>query len=184
MRDRRTTAWVLALALPLLVAGCGDDGGPPPAAPTPTEALWNPCDALDAREVADRFGGAVTEEDGTATSPECRFTPRGKGDPVVDANYQLFSEGLDSVFEGMGRPHGATISSPWVPGADDTRLVVATDDNLYVSGFVQNGDLIQTVDAVDPRPYDRKRLERAVTWALGQLSDLARDAGVSRPRGH
>jgi hypothetical protein len=181
MRDRRTGRVALALAVPLLlVAGCGDDDGPPPAAPTPTEALWNPCEALDAPEVAAHFGGQVKEENGSPTEPACAFTPRTKGDPVVDANYVLFGAGLDEAWKTMGRSKTATVTSPRVRGADDTRLVVnAHGGQLFVSGFVQNGDLIQTVDAVDPKPYDRKRLERAVTWALGRLSELARDAEVS-----
>lgn len=180
MRERRT-AWVVALAaVPLLVTGCGDGDGPPPAAPSPTEALWNPCDALDAREVSKEFGGQVAEKDGTPTAPRCSFTPRAKGDPVVDANYQLFPAGLEEAWRTMGRPKSATVTTPKVRGADDTRLVIDVDqDNLYVSGFVQNGDLIQTVDAVDPKPYDRRRIVRAVTWALGRLSDHANREGVS-----
>ncbi len=181
MPDRRTAAWLVALALALPLAGCGgDDEGPPPAAPTPTEALWNPCDALDAKEVGRELGATVTEDDGTPTAPRCAFTPELDGDPVVDANYQIFPEGLDEAWRTMGRPKGARVTRPRVPGADATRLVVDSDHaQLYVSGFVQNGDIIQTVDAVDPRPFDRARLSRAVVWALGELSALAEDAGVS-----
>lgn len=181
MPDRRTAAWVLALALPLLAAGCGDeDDGPPPAAPTPTEALWNPCDGLDPRSLGKQLGAEVTEQHGTPTAPDCRFPPRAQGDPVLDANYMLFPAGLDEAFETMGRSRTATVTAPRVRGADDARLVVEVDHRqLYVSGFVQNGDLIQTVNAVDPQPFDRRRLVRAVTWVLGELAAHARDAGVS-----
>jgi len=180
MPDRRTAAWLLVLTLPLLAAGCGDDDGPPPAAPTPTEALWNPCDALDARSVGRKFGGAVDEESGTPTAPLCSFTPRVEGDPVVDAGYRVFSAGLDDAWRTMGRSKTATVTRPRVPGADSTRLVVDSDDHqLFVTGFVQNGDLIQTVDAVDPRPFDQARVTRAVVWALGELSAHAEHAGVS-----
>jgi len=179
MRDRHA-AWVLALALPLLASGCGGDDGPPPAAPSPTEALWNPCDALDAQGIERAFGGPVTEENGTPTSPVCSFAPRSEGDPVVDANYLLFPDGLEAAWDTMGRSETAAVTTPKVRGADDTRLVVDSDeDRLYVSGFVQNGDLIQTVDAVDPKPYDRARLVRAVTWALGEMSDHAGESAVS-----
>lgn len=179
MPERRT-AWVLALALPLLAVGCGGDDGPPPPTATPTEALWNPCDALEATALGERLGAAVTEEDGTATSPSCSFTPETKGDPVVDANYQIFPAGLDAAWRTMGRSETATVTSPRVRGADDTRLVVDSDgDTLFVSGFVQNHDLIHTIDVVDPAPHDRRRLVRAVTWMLGRLSDHARGAGVS-----
>lgn len=171
---------MLALALPLLATGCGGDDGPPPAAPTPTQALWNPCDALDARSMGKALGGAVTERNGTPTAPECTFPPRHQGDPVLDANYMLFPDGLDAAFETMGRSKTATVTSPRVRGADDTRVVVDVDHGqLYVSGFVQNGDLIQTVNAVDPKPYDRQRLVRAVTWTLGRLSAHARDSDLS-----
>ena len=82
-----------------------------------------------------------------------------------------------------GRPWAAPRPPPSplrrCAGADDTRLVVDSDaQQLYVSGFVQNGDLIQTVDAVDPKPYDRRQVVGAVTWALGELSDAR--AGVGR----
>jgi len=171
---------VLALLLPLVLTACGDEDGPPPAAPSPTEALWNPCDALDTRDVGREFGGRVTKENGTPTRPLCSFTPATRGDPVVDAGYRLFSAGLEAAWETMGRSKTATVTRPKVRGADDTRLVVDSDDDqLYVTGFVQNGDLIQTVDAIDPKPYDRARLERAVTWAMGRLSEHARSAEVS-----
>ena len=181
MREGRKALWVLALALPLVLAGCGgDDGVPPPAAPSPTEALWNPCDALDAKGVGRAFGTTATEEDGTETSPSCSFSPGTEGDPVVDANYVLFPEGLDAAWKTMGRSETAQVTSPKVPGADDTRLVVDSDTHqLYVSGFVQNGDLIQTVDVVDPKPFDRDRVVSAVTWALGRLSTHAQESQVS-----
>jgi hypothetical protein len=181
MRDPRTAMCVLVLALPVLLGGCGgDDDEPPPVAPTPTEALWNPCDAFDADDVGREFGGAVTKDDGTPTSPLCSFSPTAEGDPVVDANYQIYAAGLDKIFETLGHSETATVRSPKVRGADDARVVIDSDDHqLYVSGFVQNGDLIQTVDAIDPAPYDRDRVVRAVTWALGRLSEHARGAEIS-----
>jgi hypothetical protein len=180
MRDRRATVWVVVLALPVLLVGCGDDEGPPPAAPTQTAALWNPCDALDAKGVGRVFGGPVSEDDGTPTSPLCSFVPDAKGDPVVDANYQLYAAGLEKIFEELGTSETATVTTPKVRGADDARVVVDTDDDqLYVSGFVQNGDLIQTVDAIDPTPYDRDRVVRAVVWALTRLSAHARKSELS-----
>jgi len=183
MRERRAAAWALvgALSMAPLLAGCGGDGeGPPPEAPSPTEALWNPCDGLDARGVGRMFGGAVTEQSGTPTEPRCSFFPETEGDPVVDANYQLFPEGLAAAWRTMGRSETARVTRPDVRGADDTRLVVEIDHGqLFVSGFVQNGILIQTVDAVDPAPYDEERLVRAVTWTMGELSAHAQDANLS-----
>ena len=184
MPERRTPTRAVVAALALLaplLAGCGgDDDGPPPVPPSPTEALWNPCDALDAEGVARSFGGAVTEQNGTPTEPRCAFFPDRKGDPVVDANYQLFPEGLEAAWRTMGRSETATVTRPKMPDAEDTRLVVEVDHGqLFVSGFVQNGILIQTVDAVDPAPYDRQRVVRAVTWAMRELAAHARKHQVS-----
>jgi hypothetical protein len=110
----------------------------------------------------------------------CSFTPATEGDPVVDANYQIYPAGLAKIFEELGSSETATVRVPRVRGAEDARLVVdADDDQLYVSGFVQNGELIQTVDAVDPAPYDRGRVVRGVIWALGRLSAHANGAEVS-----
>lgn len=181
MGERRTAVGALVLTLSGLLAGCGGDDEPAPAAaPTPTEALWNPCDAFDAEAVGREFGGVMTEDDGTPTAPVCSFTPAAQGDPVVDANYQLYPAGLDKIFEELGTSETGTVTSPQVRGADDARVVVDSDDHqLYVSGFVQNGDLIQTVDAIDLAPYDRGRAVRAVTWALGRLSAHARGTELS-----
>ena len=182
MREGRAAAWVLALALPalVLVAGCSNDDGPPPAAPTPTEAQWNPCDALDAEDVGREFGGAVTKDDGTPTSPVCAFSPTAEGDPVIDANYQLYPAGLAEDLRDAGplRDRDGHLAE----GARRRRREGGRrpdDDQLYVSGFVQNGDLIQTVDAIDPAPFDRDRVVQAVIWALGRLSTHARGAEIS-----
>jgi hypothetical protein len=180
--DRRTAAGAVVLATALgALAGCGgDDEGPPPAAPSSTQALWNPCDALGAGGLGRRLGATVVEDDGTATEPRCGFTPEAEGDPVVAATYQIFSAGLDEVWRTMGHSETATVTRPRVAGADATRLVVEVDHaQLFVTGFVQNGDLIQTVNAIDPEPFDRARVSGAVVWALGRLSAHAEDAGVS-----
>ena len=75
----------------------------------------------------------------------------------MDANYVLFPGGLDAAWETDGpapRPPTVTDSegarAPTTPGSSST----STTQQLYVTGFVQNGDLIQTVDAVDPTPFD------------------------------
>ncbi len=181
MRERRTAAWVLALALPLVAAGCGDDGGPPPAAPSPTEALWNPCDALDEKGVSREFGTSAAEDAGTADVAVV-LVPRRR--PTATRSWTPTTCCSPRAWTPPGRPWAAprprTVTTPKVRGADDTRLVVDSDaQQLYVSGFVQNGDLIQTVDAVDPKPFDRRRVVDAVTWALGELSEHAQESGVS-----
>ena len=180
MRDRRTAGWVLALALPLVAAGCGDDGGPPPAAPSPTEALWNPCDALDAKGVGQAFGASATEHAGTADVAVVLVPAEVRRRPGRGRQLRAVPRGPGRGLGDLGRSETATVTTPKVRGADDTRLVVDSDaQQLYVSGFVQNGDLIQTVDAVDPKPFDRRRVVDAVTWALGELSAHAQESGVS-----
>ena len=59
-------------------------------------------------------------------------------------------------------------------GADAAKIVVDFDDRqLFVSGFVQNGDLIQTVDVVDPQPYDSTGVVRGVRSVLAEFSAAA-----------
>lgn len=176
MPDLRPLAPLLALAA--LAAGCGnDDVGAKLDLPTETPALWNPCDALDVAFVKAQFGATTTKHAGTPTEPECRFAPaEGSGQPALTANYQLFSGTLDEFWKQMGQPEGADVRDPAVPGADAARIVVsAQEDQLYVTGFVQNGALFELVNLVDPKPYDAQRAVRGVTATLVRLSAHARD---------
>ncbi|GAA3534595.1 hypothetical protein [Nocardioides daeguensis] len=182
MPDLRRTALVAALLAPLALAGCGGDEkvGPKPDLPTTPVARWNPCDVLDAAFVKAQFGIEATEHAGTPTKPECRFTPaEGSGEAVVSANYLLFPGTLDQAWKTMGQQVDADVRTPTVDQADDARVVVnATKDQLYVTGFVQNGDLIQKVDVVDPAPYDEKRVVRGVVATLTTLSSHAAQTGA------
>ncbi len=165
--------WALAL---LLLAGCGgDDLGKKPDLPDETPALWNPCDALDARFVEREFGSVTTEEHGTPTEPECRFKPEEKsGQAVVTSSYLLFSGTLDDAWETMGQPADADVTEPEIDGADSARVVVSVvRKQLYVTGFVENGDLIQSINVVDPTPYDEQQIVAGVQDALTALSKHA-----------
>lgn len=180
MRERRPAvlAGLAALAVGLLLAGCSDPGTPQTQpSPSATEAPWNPCDGLVASQVAATLGVEMTMETGPAAEPVCRLTPADEGGPAVDANYMLFPDGLAAAFESMTGLDPDDVREVAVQGADDARIVVDfTAEELLVSGFVQNGDLIQTVDVVDPQPYDRARNVRAVRLILGELSDHAPEA--------
>lgn len=183
MPDPRRTALVAALLPPLALtlAACGDEKvGAKPDLPSETPALWNPCDVLDAAFVKAEFGIDATEHAGSPTKPECRFTPaEGSGDAVITANYLLFPGTLDQAWKTMGQQADADVRTPEVEGADDARVVVnATKKQLYVTGFVQNGDLIQQVDVVDPAPYDEKRVVRGVQATLTTLSAHAAETGA------
>ncbi len=175
MRAQRASKPLAAFAALFLFTACSGDHDPAaqPTA-TPTEALWNPCDALDLDDVAAWFGGEFTEEVGTATAPLCAFTPEVEGGPAVDANYLLVAGGLDAVFESMTDLDPDDVADVAVPGADAAKVVVDFDDSqLFVSGFVQNDDLIQTVDVVDPTPYDKVQVVRAVRSILADFSAAA-----------
>lgn len=167
----------------LALAGCGDDDvGAKPTPPSETPALWNPCDALGPAFVRSQFGAVTEEHNGTPTSPECRFAPEeGSGEPALTANYQLFSGDLDQFWDAMGQPEGADVRDPEIGGADSARIVVSeADDQLLVTGFVQNGQLFEVVNVVDPAPYDKARIVRATEATLARLSAHAdrEDAGA------
>ncbi|MFC5729187.1 MULTISPECIES: hypothetical protein [Nocardioides] len=183
----RRTRWAAAAVLPALVlTACGEDEvGAKPELPTEPPALWNPCDALDASFVEKHFGATTTEHDGTPQAPECRFAPaKESGQPVVTANYQLFRGSLEEFWHAMGQAPDADVRTPTIKGADAARIVVAVEKKqLYVTGFVQNGDLYEVVNVVDPAPYDEARVVRATEATLARLSahaDAAR-AGEQTP---
>lgn len=168
-----------ALACSLALGACsGDDS----AADTPraeqTQALWNPCDGLPVRDVSNAVGTRMTVETGKPNDPLCRFTPATDGGPVITSSYQLFSAGLDAAWKTMGDFDGASVTEPTVGQADAARLVVrVTDQQLYVTGFVQDDDLIQVVDLVDPAPFTRPTVVAGVTSMLAMLSKHALTSG-------
>lgn len=167
-----------AVVVSVLLAGCGGDTEAEPVA-KPTEPLWNPCDALDAQVIGKAMGATYSVQSGTPSAPECRLTPTNVGDAALTANYQLFSAGLDAAWETMGDFEDAKVAEPPVSGADASRLVVQVDHNqLYISGFVQNGDLIQSVNVVDPAPFPKDRVRRATKEVMAALSLHAADASV------
>ncbi len=179
MRVRRTAGPLVAGLVALLLTACSDTGGSAldQPAPTPTEPLFNPCAGLDVAGVSELLGTDLRMDAGTPASPTCSFTPAEEGGPALDANYLLLPGGLDEVFASMGGLDPDDVSTVAVPGADDARVVVDFDDRqLFVTGFVQDGDLIQTVDVVDPQPYDRARVVRAVRRLLVLLSQAAPDS--------
>lgn len=182
-RARLVPAVPLLLAAPLLFAGCGgEEVGARPSLPTETPALWNPCDGLDTDFVAEQFGVRATKHAGTPTSPECRFTPEREGDAVLNANYQLFTGTLDDYWHAMGQAEGSDVREPSVPGADAARIVVAAErEQLYVTGFVQNGSLFEVVNVADPAPYDEARIVRGVRATLAALTVHADENGAGDP---
>jgi hypothetical protein len=171
------------LAAGLLVSaaltGCSSDDDPT-ATPTPSASVdvWNPCDGLSAARVGKALGTEVTMDTGTADSPRCAFVPAEKGGPVTNVTYGLFAGGIDEIWQTMGVQKGVT-SRPKVPGADGARLLVKTRHKAAaLTGFVQNGTLVQIINVLDPRPYDRATIVAAGVQVMRDLSAHADEAGV------
>jgi len=178
---------IAASAVLLALAGCGDDEnlGEKPDLPDETPALWNPCDVLDAQLIERTFGTVAEEDNGEPTLPECRFAPDEEtGQPVVTANYSLFSGTLDEAWDKMGQPDNADVREPSIPEGEAARIVVAVvKKQLYVDGFVQNGDLIQQVAVVAPPPYDKDLIVAGVERILTRLAAHAEESGLEESGG-
>lgn len=142
---------------------------PSPTA-SPTQPAFNPCDAVDVAAISRALGSQLRKETGTADSPRCALVPLKKGGPTFELSYLWFDQGLEAAWSTMQVPAGK-VSRPAVAGADDARLVVNGSTSAYaVSAFLQNGKLIQTVNALALPPYDGSRVLRATKVLLGQLS--------------
>lgn len=174
---RRALGVAMGLLLPMsLVAGCSDD--PPRADLGSPPALWNPCDGLDVGAMDTAFSTSFNKDSGTAEAPVCTFTPQDDGEPAVDANYMVFDAGLDAAWDTMGTVAGSTVDLD-VAGADAARMVVHfTPASLLATGFVQNGDLIQIVNVVDPAPFERDVVRSGMTSVLTDLSAHAATKGL------
>jgi hypothetical protein len=130
----------------------------------------NPCDGVDAAAVSRALGWQLQKQTGTASSPRCALTPVKKGGPTFELSYLWFDQGLEAAWSTIQVPAG-TVTRPRIPGADDARLVVNDSGSAYaVSAFLQNGDLIQTVNALALPPYDGTKVLRATKVLLAQLS--------------
>lgn len=182
---RAAAAAALAL-LSLGVAGCssGSDQPDPPASALSEAAdvAWSPCDGVDAARVTRLAGERMAEQTGSSDQPRCAFTPVAEGGPAFDVNYLWFDGGLDEAWRSMGQVQGR-VSRIDVPGADAARLVVhARRSAVLVSGFVQTGGLVQSVNAVQLRPYDAQRVVAATRGLLAALVKAAPERDVKMGR--
>lgn len=179
---RAPRAVLAAVAALLLFAGCGGEDPEPSAtpslpaghagvaSPSGTATAFNPCDAVDADAVSAALGSPLRLERGTATNVRCSLLPAEEGKPTFELSYLWFDDGLAAAWETMEIPAGQ-VRTPRIPGADDARIVVNESAEAYaVSAFLQNGTLIQTVNALALAPYDGPRVDRAVETLLTQLS--------------
>lgn len=163
----------LLLVVAAALAACGSGGsGSSTADPsaTPSWPAFDPCDGLDPAPVSSALGHGLKVDRGTKASARCALLPLEKGGPTYSLNYLWFTGGLDAAFDTMKIPAG-TVSRPTVPGADAARLIVQQTPKAYaVTGFVQNGNLIQSVNGLALKPYDAGRTRRATLVLLAQMS--------------
>ncbi|MGZ4476550.1 MAG: DUF3558 family protein [Nocardioides sp.] len=198
-----TRAALLLLApLALTLAGCGgaaDNGatGDPTPAPasastpatssaspsassstspsaSPTGKPFNPCDGLDVAAISQALGSPLKLATGTAAEPRCALLPKKHGDPTFELSYLWFDGGLDAAWQAITDKPAGAVSEPQIKGADATKLIVQRKKSGYlVSAFMQNGDLIQSLNGAALPPYDARAMQRATTAILTQLSAAA-----------
>ncbi|MGH3350353.1 MAG: hypothetical protein ACRDPS_06760 [Nocardioides sp.] len=169
-----------ALAALGLLAGCGADepakpsaSASAPASDHGSEPVFNPCDGLEIAPVEKALGAELRVERGTSAAPRCALLPKESGGTAYELNYLPFKGTLAEAWKTMDVKSGE-VSQPKVTGADDARLVKQQGVNSYaITGFVQNGGLIQSFNSVDLEPYDGDAIDRAATALLEQLSTNA-----------
>lgn len=183
----RRTPRALSLAALLLVAtgslaACGGSGDPKadPSA-SPSWPAFDPCDGLAAAPVAKALGHGLTIDRGTTSAARCSLLPTERGGPTYSLNYLWFTGGLDAAFATMKIPAGS-VTTPHIAGADAARLIVQRTPKAYaVSGFVQNGDLIQSVNGLALKPYDAAKTRRAALVLLREMSANAPATATATP---
>jgi hypothetical protein len=172
----RRGAVTVAFAAAALLAGCSSSPDGAPSAEEESKAAnvaWSPCDGLTAAGVSRIAGERVTMQTGTLGQPRCTFVPVAKGGPAYDVSYLWFDGGLDQALDSLGAA-GSQLRPVRVPGADAARIAVRErQTGILVTGYVQTRGLVQSVNAVHLKPYDRAAF---VTSATDLLAALARAA--------
>ena len=171
-----------ALTVAALATACtADEEDPPPAAPdasTGVGVAWSPCDGLTAAQVGRLVGEQMIEQTGTAEEPRCTFTPAAEGGPAFDVSYLWFDGSLNEALDAMGSA-SARLRPATVDGADAARLAVRERaSGVLVTGFVQTRGLVQSVNAVQLKPYTSAQV---VAGTVGLLEALVRAAPDSPP---
>jgi hypothetical protein len=142
---------------------------------------WSPCDGLTAARVSRLLGEPVREHDGTASQPQCTFVPQERGGAAYQVSYLWFDGGLDAALRSTGRL-GSQLRPVRVPGADAARLAVARRaSGVLTTGFVQTDGLVQSVNAVQVRPYDERAVVAGTRALLGELARQAPSPTASSP---
>ena len=145
-----------------------------PPSPSPSGKAFNPCDGLHPAAISKALGSPLKKATGTASEPRCALLPKRKGDPTFQLSYLWFDGGLDAAWQAITDKPAGSVSEPHIKGADATKLIVQRKDSGYVvSAFLQNGDLIQSLNGVALPPYHAAAMARATTAILTQLSAAA-----------
>lgn len=173
------------LTVAALATACSSDADDPrdadladPAVSQAAEVAWSPCDGLSAPQVTRLAGEEMTEQTGTVEEPRCTFTPVTDGGPAFDISYLWFDGTLDEAWQTMGDVQGR-VTRIDVPSADGARLVVHTRPSaVLVTGFVQTRGLVQSVNAVQLKPYAERQV---VATTRGLLAALVRAAPAGPP---
>lgn len=164
-----------ATAALIALAGCSSDTTEPSdaaseAASHAANVGWSPCDALPAASVSRLVGERVAQHTGTVSAPRCTFTPKRKGGAAYDVSYLWFDGGLDEALDAMGAT-GEQLKKVDIAGADAARLVVSAEKSgVLVTGFVQTEGLVQSVNAVQVKPYDEGAVVAGTTALLAALA--------------
>ncbi|MFC7495352.1 MULTISPECIES: DUF3558 family protein [unclassified Nocardioides] len=165
-----------AIAAALLVlAGCSSDDSDAPSAAESAAAnvAWSPCDDLSVETVGRLVGEPVTERTGSLTQPQCTFVPEHKGGAAYDISYLWFAGGLEEALDTLGAA-GTQLEPVEVEGAEAARMVVRPQrTGVLVTGFVQTDGLVQSVNAVQVKPYDE---DAVVAGAKALMAELAANA--------
>jgi hypothetical protein len=159
-------------ALVLLALGLTACGGGSSADPTAQLPVVQPCDHIDTAKLGTVLGYAMTKHTGTADAPSCALTPVVTGGVIFsDVNYQWWYQGgLEDAWKTMSASIQGTVSTVTIAGADDAKLVVRKDEKAaYVTGFLENGRLVQVVNGL-ARPQDVAKLTAATTEIMTELS--------------
>jgi len=180
VRRRARVVPALVLGTAGLLAGCSADDDPTASvdprdgASSAVATPWNPCDDLEPEEVGRLLGEEVTEEVGDPGAMRCTYVPVTEGGATLDLNYLWFDGSFEDAWDTIGADVAGRVRDVDLPTADAARTVVqVTDDAVAVTGFVQTGGLIESVNALVLDPGARDRLARATRGVLRLLSERA-----------
>lgn len=167
---------VAAFAAATLTGCGGSSSSAQPSAQTSAQASASglptvqPCSSLDAAAVSRALGETLRIDTGSASSPVCFLRPADATGAAFEMNYQWFYvHGLEAYFRTAKLPAGK-LSDVKIPGADAGKLIVNADKKAYhITGYIQNGALVQSVNGVGATT-DAARILAATKLILTQLS--------------